>query len=189
MWVRETARATLRGNDRVILIACEDIAERKRAEEKIKQQELEIRQGPDLTPPHTVLLGPDRSSLYVNRAVLEYHGVTFEEWQRSGPRRFFHPDDWERLWNEHQSKASIGSPYETEARLLRSDGTYRWFLFRYNPMRDEQGRIVRWYVASTDIEDRKQDEQRLQNENVALREEIDRSSMFEEIVGTHSVLP
>ncbi len=188
IWVRETARAVARAHDQVILMACEDITERKRAEETIKQQELELRQVLDLTPQHVGVLGPDRSRLYVNRAVLEFHGVTFEEWRSSGPRRFFHPDDWERIWSEHQSKASIGSPYETEARILRSDGMYRWFLFRYNPMRDEQGRIVRWYVASTDIEDRKQSEERLRNENVALREEIDQSSMFEEIIGTSHAL-
>ena len=86
--------------------------------------------------------------------------------------------------SETQSKFLSGLPHEAELRLLRKDGKYRWFLFRYNPLRDEQGRIRRWYVAGTDIEDRKQAEQRLQNENVALREEIDRASMFEEIVGT-----
>src|SRR5437879_10230452 len=67
-------------------------------------------------------------------------------------------------------------------------GKYRWFLFRWNPLRDEQGRVARWYAAATDIEDRKQAEQRLQNENVALREEIDRTSMFEEIVGISPAL-
>jgi hypothetical protein len=69
-------------------------------------------------------------------------------------------------------------------RLRRRDGTYRWFLARFNPLRDEQGQIMRWYVAATDIEDRKQAEDRLRSENVALREEIDKASMFEEIVGT-----
>jgi formate hydrogenlyase transcriptional activator len=71
---------------------------------------------------------------------------------------------------------------------LGTDGKYRWFLFRYNPLRDEQGRITRWFVAGADIEDRKQIEQQLQNENIALREEIDRASMFEEIVGTSPAL-
>ena len=90
--------------------------------------------------------------------------------------------------SETQSKFLSGLPHEAELRLLRKDGKYRWFLFRYNPLRDEQGRLRRWYVAGTDIEDRKQAEQRLQNENVALREEIDRASMFEEIVGTSPAL-
>ena len=191
LWVRDTARAVLRANDRVVLIAGEDITERRNAEEKIRQQELELRQRLDLTPQHVAVVVPDPKrplTQYVNRAVLDYHGVTFDEWRSSGPGRFFHPDDWERISGEYQSKSSIGAPYETEARILRSDGTYRWFLMRYNPLRDEQGHVIRWYIASTDIEDRRQAEQRLQNENIALREESDKASMFDEIVGTSPAL-
>jgi len=61
------------------------------------------------------------------------------------------------------------------------DGQYRWFLNRYNPFRDEQDALTRWYSTRTDIEDRKQAEDRTKNENVALREEVDKASMFEEI--------
>ena len=67
------------------------------------------------------------------------------------------------MTSENQSKFLSGTPYETEGRLPRKDGKYRWFLLRYNPVRDQQGRVIRWYVAATDIEDRKQAEQRLQN--------------------------
>src|SRR6202008_641998 len=73
-------------------------------------------------------------------------------------------------------------------RLLGSDGTYRWFLVRYSPLRDDEGRVVRWYIAGTDIEDRKRGVDKLQQENVALREEIDKTSMFEEIVGASPAL-
>jgi formate hydrogenlyase transcriptional activator len=73
-------------------------------------------------------------------------------------------------------------------RLRKSDGSFRWFLARYNPLHDEHGQIMRWYVAATDIEDRKQAEDRLRSENVALREEIDKASMFDEIVGTSPAL-
>jgi len=83
-----------------------------------------------------------------------------------------------------RAKLLSDQPYEIEARLAGKDGKYRWFLFRFNPLRDGEGRITRWYVTDADIEDRKQTEERLQNENVALREEIDKTSMFEEIVGT-----
>src|SRR5207248_9977217 len=65
---------------------------------------------------------------------------------------------------------------------------YRWFLIRYNPLRDEEGRIIRWYLTGTDIDDRKRDEERIQKENLVLREEIDHSSMFEEIVGSSEAL-
>src|SRR5207249_1980666 len=68
------------------------------------------------------------------------------------------------------------------------DASYRWFLARYNSVRDDEGQITRWYVACTDIEDRKRSEEKLQQENAALREEIDETSMFEEIVGTSPAL-
>ena len=70
----------------------------------------------------------------------------------------------------------------------QTDGSYRWFLARGNPLRDDQGDVTRWYIASTDIDDRKRSEERLQQENVALREEIDKTSMFEEIVGASPAL-
>src|SRR5260370_34207291 len=92
------------------------------------------------------------------------------------------------MTSEGPSKFRSGSPHELEARLRRRDGQYRWFRFRFNPILDEQGRLTRWYAAATDIEDRKQAEERLQHENVALREEIDKASMFEEIVGTSPAL-
>jgi PAS domain S-box-containing protein len=165
-----------------------DTTERKQAEAKIRQSEMELRQILDFAPQYVAVLGPDRSRVYANQAALDYFGLTLEQWQGSGPPSFFHPDDWERITRETQSKFLSGSPFETEARFLRKDAKYRWFLLRYNPVRDEQARVIRWYLAATDIEDRKQAEQRLHDENVALREEIDRASMFEEIVGTSPVL-
>src|ERR1700738_3954145 len=68
------------------------------------------------------------------------------------------------------------------------DGLYRWFLYRFNPLRDCDGRVLRWFVTGTEIEALKQAEERVQNENLALREEVDKASMFEEIVGTSSTL-
>ena len=79
-------------------------------------------------------------------------------------------------------------PASLELRLRGGDGSYRWFLARYNSVRDNNGQILRWYVSCTDIEDRKRAEERLQQENAALREEIDETSMFEEIVGTSPAL-
>jgi formate hydrogenlyase transcriptional activator len=165
----------------------------KRAEEKIREQEAALRQMLDLTPQHVHVLRADACLVYTNEIALKYHGRELHDWQLRPlidwridelPITLFHPDDQERVMCELKSTLSSGSPHETEARLLRNDGKYLWFLFRYNPLRDEQGRVMRWYVAGTDIDDRKQAEERLQYENVALREEIDKTSMFEEIVGT-----
>jgi formate hydrogenlyase transcriptional activator len=165
-----------------------DIHNRKLAEERIREQEIELRQILDLAPQHLCVLGPDGSRLFLNHAALEFYGLTLEEWQTCDLRRLFHPDDWERANFQVQDALSRGSQLEFEARVLRRDGKYRWFLFRNKPLRDEQERITRWAVAGLDIEDRKQAEEKLQHENVALREEIDKASMFEEIIGTSSAL-
>jgi PAS domain S-box-containing protein len=176
LWVRETARAVLRGNQPVVLIACEDITERKSAEEKIRQQEIEIRQIIEFVPQHVAVLGPDRSRLYINQAALNYHGMALEQWRDTdrhilqAPHSFVHPDDWSRMVTETEDKFLSGTPHQTELRLLRKDGAYRWFLFRYNPMRDAQGNIQRWYIAATDIEDLKQAEQRLRQSEAYLAE-------------------
>ncbi len=161
-----------------------DVTEAKQAEAKIRQSERELRQLLDLTPMHITEFGPDGSPLYNNQAALDYHGLTVNEWKSADLHSLLHPQDAERVASDGANKFLSGSPFEMEVRLKRKDGQYRWFFFRFNPIRDEQGRLTRWYAAATDVEDRKQAEQRLQNENVALRDEIDKTSMFEEIVGT-----
>ena len=171
-----------------------DVTERKRAEEELRRSEMELRQILDLVPQIVSVYGPGGERLYANRIGLDYVGLSLEEWrQRPGSifssSSFFHPDDRERAARTYSDRArSGGSAYDLELRLLKRDGTYRWFLVRFNPLRDEQGQITRWYVALTDIEDRKRAEERLLSENVALREEIDKTSMFEEIVGTSPAL-
>ena len=168
-------------------LALARITGRKHAEEKLREQEAELRQVLDLAPQHIAVLGPEGSRLYTNRASLDYHGLTLKDWQRCDPGRFVHPDDVERLGGVEQPESSP-SVDDAEVRLLRKDGAYRWFLVRRNALRDARGSLLRWYVAATDIEDRRQAEERLQTENVVLREEIDKTSMFEEIVGNSSPL-
>ena len=164
--------------------AVTDVTAAKQAEEKIRQSERELRQILDLSPQHIAEFGPDGSRLYVNQVALHYRGITLEEWQSADLHKLLHAQDAERLTRETPGKFLSGTSFEIEARLTRRDGQYRWFLLRFNPILDEQGHLTRWYSAATDIEDRKQAERRLQNENVALREEIDKASMFEQIVGT-----
>jgi PAS domain S-box-containing protein len=168
--------------------AVTDVTVAKQAEEKIREQELELRQILDSAPQFLFVLGSDGGRLYANQSVLEFCGETDEEWQKLDFRERFHPDDAGRMTREREQALSSRSPFETEARMLRHDGKYRWFLFRYKPLKDQLGRITRWVVPAIDIDDRKRSEERLQQENIALREEIDKASMFEEIVGTSSAL-
>jgi formate hydrogenlyase transcriptional activator len=166
-----------------------DIEDRRRAEGKIREQEAELRQILDLTPQHLAVLAPLGEPLYANRAALEYFGIDIDQWRAEKARsHFVHPDDREMFLREREEGLIEGTPHEFEARLRRHDGTFRWFLLRRNPLRDEWGHVTRWYSSAIDIDDLKQAEERLRQENTALREEIDETSMFEEIVGTSSVL-
>ena len=164
--------------------AVTDITERKTAEEKIRAQEAELRQMLDFAPQLVGMFGPNRERLYLNEVALDYLGVSLEEWQQTQPAgAFLHPDDREREIAYLAGGGSNASAGDLELRLRGRDGSYRWFLARYNSVRDNNGQTLRRYVSCTDIEDRKRTEERLQQENVALREEIDKTSMFEEIVG------
>jgi PAS domain S-box-containing protein len=169
--------------------AVTDITDRKAAEERIRGQEAELRQILDLAPQLITVYGPNRERLYANRVMLDYVGLSLEEWQWSlGRDKYFHPDDMGRIESFWETALATGSADELEVRLRKPDGSYRWFLGQFSPLRNDEGQITRWCVSGTDIEDRKQTEDRLRQENVALREEIDKASMFEEIVGTSPAL-
>src|SRR5882724_1886367 len=155
---------------------------------ELRRSEGELRQMLDLAPQMIGVLGPRRDRLHANRVALAYYGVTLEAWRDRNFGHEVHPDDFDRVKTMVDRSVAQPAAYEAEMRLRKGDGTYRWFLVRYNPLRDDQGQLVRWYLACTDIDDRKRSEERLQQENVALREEIDKASMFEEIVGASPAL-
>jgi PAS domain S-box-containing protein len=157
--------------------------------EQIKAEETELRRMTDAIASYVYVLRPDGTALYANQTVLDYTGLTLEDVQREEHRaRVFHPEDVERLREERHEALARGKPFEIEQRALGKDGKYRWFLVRYNPLRDDQGHIIRWYATGTDIEDRKRAEERMRDENLALREQIDQAFMFEEIVGASPAL-
>jgi PAS domain S-box-containing protein len=163
-----------------------DIQENKLAEFYLAE---ELRQILDFVPQLVSVYGPNRERLHINGIALDYLGLSLEEWRQTPESgAFVHPDDRGQEQEYFDRAVSTGSAYELELRLRRGDGSYRWFLARSNPVCDDKGQIIRWYVACTDIDDRKTAEERLRQENVALREEIDKASMFEEIVGASPTL-
>jgi len=166
-----------------------DVTERNQAEEELRRSEMELRQMLDLTPQVVAVYGPNSERVYANRVALDYLDLSLEEWRQASDRGvYFHPDDRQRVLDSLDRSFSTGSVEEMELRLRKGDGTYRWFFTRCVPLRDERGQIKRFYSASIDIDDRKRAEERLQHENVALREEVDKASMYEEIVGTSPAL-
>ncbi len=166
-----------------------DIEGLKQTEEKLREEERELRRITDAIPQAIVVQDPSGASIYANQAALDYTGLTAEDVLSPGFReRIFHPDDLERLRDFRRLALARGFPFEIEQRALRKDGQYRWFLIRYNPFRNEKNEVIRWYATGTDIDDRVRAEERTRNENLALREQIDRDSMFEEIVGSSEAL-
>jgi PAS domain S-box-containing protein len=144
--------------------ACHDIEDLKEATERLGRNEAELRQILDAIPAHVFVLEPDANFLagriLPNRQDLEYTGRTLQE-AREHRVLVLHPDDRENLRRLRQRALEEGIPFEAEARVRRKDGQYRWFLIRVCPLRDENGRIVRWYGTRTDIDDRKRAEDHL----------------------------
>ncbi len=163
-----------------------DLAER---EARIRQDDRELRTIVDFLPEHLVVANAEGAFLYANRAALEFTGQTLEEavGRPGGWSEVLHPDDLLTMQATIEGLAQ-GIGRELEFRIRRADGQYRWILGRLAPLRDAEGRAIGWFATGTDIDDRKRAEQRMQDENLALREEVDRASMFEEIVGASASL-
>jgi PAS domain S-box-containing protein len=160
-----------------------------RAFEQIEKSEAQLRHIVDAIPQMIGVLNPDGTFLYMNQTMLDYTGLTIEEvMAKDVCDRAFNPEDVARFRGERLGPLSRDVPFQNEKRILRKDGQYRWFLIHYNPLLDDQGRVIRWYATGTDIHDRVQAEERTHNENLALREQIDRDSMFEDIVGSSDAL-
>jgi formate hydrogenlyase transcriptional activator len=162
--------------------------ELERAFDGIAKSEAELRTIIDAIAQLIIAIGADGKFLSANQAVLEYTGLTKDDVHSEKFNEIFHPEDSERLREQRDAAISRGGPFEYERRVRRRDGQYCWFLVQYKPVRDERDQVIRWYATGTDINERKQEEERTRQENVALREQIDQVFMFEEIVGSSAAL-
>jgi PAS domain S-box-containing protein len=137
------------------------IAERKVAQQVLRQSEDSLRLIIDTIPTMAWTLSPDGVVDFVNQRSLDYTGFTLKE-QIERPTGGVHPDDLPRVMEKWLRDMAAGKPSEDEMRLQRADGEYRWFLVRTVPLLDESGTIVKWFGTSTEIEDRKKAEDALQ---------------------------
>src|SRR5271163_4431149 len=146
--------------------ACTDIETLKQTEAKLREDERELRRITDLIPQAIVVQDPSGNAIYANQATLDYTGLAADDVIAPGFReRIFRPDDLERLREERKTALGRGAAFEIEQRARRKDGQYRWFLIRYNPFRNDDGLVTRWYATGTDIDDRVRAEERTRNEN------------------------
>jgi len=140
-----------------------DVTERKRAEQELQWLV-------DFVPQLIVVLDSDGKVIHANRVARDYTGLTLDAFRTPGLfGRIIHPDDAERVRAARKCGFAGSEPFELDARLLGKDCNYRWFLGRYNPL-VEEGRGRRWYVSATEIESRKQEEERVRQENARLEE-------------------
>src|SRR5258707_2642074 len=170
--------------------------------EKIKTNEQSLRLIVDTIPGFVCTLSAAGEVQLLNRQVSEYFGKTTEELKNWGTSDAVHPYDLSRVFDAWKHSVETGQPHDLELRQRRADGVYRWFQSRALPARDTEGGITGWYMLLTDIDDRKRAEgelekafeeikrlkDRLHDENVVLREQIDQVFMFEEIVGSSPAL-
>ena len=133
----------------------------QKALEEIKKSESKLRQVIDTIPTLAWCNLPDGPNEFLSKRWHEYTGLSPEESHGWGWQVAFHPEDLPSLMKRWQELLVSGEPGEIESRIRRHDGEYRWFLIRVEPLRDETGKIHRWYGTSTDIEDRKRAEEQL----------------------------
>jgi formate hydrogenlyase transcriptional activator len=172
--------------------AATDIEHVKRAEETLRNAEKDVRTILETIPAVVWTARPDGALDFISQSWTERRGGEKPGWLWTD---VVHPDDVERVVYGWREAIDTGSPLDHEMRLRELDGSYRWYLVRAVPRRDHAGAILRWYGTITDIDARKRAEDELRalkdqlhQENIALRDEVTQTSMFEEIVGSSEPL-
>lgn len=153
--------------------AATEIGYRKGAEGSPAATECDLRSIINTIPTAAWTTRPDGYCDFVNQVWLDYSGMTAEKAQGLGWAEAIHPDDRQKLVDVWQSSLASGTPVDTEARMRRFDGSYRWFLIRANPLRDASGNILKWYGTTIDIEDRKRGEEALRARELSWRQIVD----------------
>jgi PAS domain S-box-containing protein len=144
-----------------------------RAEEALQSSERNLAAIINTIPTTAWTTRPDGYCDFLNQVWLDYAGMAAEQAQGWGWAEGIHPEDRKRLVEEWESCLASGTPVDTEARIRRFDGSYRWFLIRANPLRDESGNILKWYGTCIDIEDRKRAEEALRRSEERARLMVD----------------
>jgi PAS domain S-box-containing protein len=149
-----------------------DIDDRKKAEIELAAREHEARLMLESIPAGIGVLSPDGQVEAANEHLLRYYGQTLETIRQWAHNDVVHPDDVPRLAEALDSAVEVGAPYDIEVRLRGTDGTYRWFQVSGQPLKAEDGSVVRWYALHVDIDDRKRAEQALRDAEFDLRKII-----------------
>jgi PAS domain S-box-containing protein len=127
--------------------------------QQLRGEERKLREAIETIPAMAWIAGPDGVAQFVNRRVFEYTGLSHSGKAEEVGTIAIHPEDRDRIVQRWGASFASGEPYEEEMRVRRADGEYRWFLSRRVALRDKRGKVVKWYGAAIDIQDRKRAEQ------------------------------
>src|SRR5215471_16493383 len=150
-----------------------DIEDRKKAEGALQASERNLAAIINTIPTTVWTTRPDGYCDFLNQVWLDYAGMTTEQAQGWRWAEAIHPDDRKKLVEDWQACLASGTSVDAEARIRRFDSSYRWFLIRGNPLRDESGNIVKWYGTCVEIEDRKRWEQILRARELSWKQIVD----------------
>ena len=149
------------GGRRLTVALARDITEHKRAEEALRESERRFRILAEALPHMVWTAQPDGATDYYNARTTEYTGLTTEQLRGWGWRSTIHPEDLPRCLELWTRSIATGEPYEIEFPVRRADGAFRWHLARALPLRDESGRITKWFGSCIDIDDQKRAQEAL----------------------------
>ena len=127
--------------------------------QQLRGEERKLREAIETIPAMAWISGTDGTVQFVNRRWIEYTGLSRLGKTEEVGKRTLHPEDLDRTVRRLGASFASGEPFEEEMRIRRTDGEYRWFLSRAVPLRDKRGKVVKWYGAATDIQDRKRVEE------------------------------
>src|SRR5262244_574669 len=146
-----------------------ELAEYKRVEQELREGELNFGLIVESIPVPVAVTTPTGEVEALNQLTFDYFGKTFEELRGWSASDIVHPDDLQRTIDTQVAAHTMGDAYNVESRHRRADGVYRWFNVRGFPLRDTEGRILRWFHLLIDIDDRKRAEAQLAGENRLLQ--------------------
>jgi PAS domain S-box-containing protein len=146
-----------------------DISERKRAEEKLRESELNLRQMTETIPEMLWSASPDGAIDYCNARVLDYTGFPAGELMGDGWLKMIHPDDVDQVARAWMTSVTTGVPYRVEVRMFRAaDRLHRWCVTSALPLLDRDGRVAKWHGTVVDMHDWKQAQEELRTTQAEL---------------------
>ncbi|WP_246663881.1 PAS domain-containing sensor histidine kinase [Phyllobacterium sp. SYP-B3895] len=166
-----------------------DIEDRKRAEQALAERERESRLIVDGIAGMIAIFSPAGELMGGNQQLLDYFQLPLEEVKHWDTNGITHPEDLQLCIDTFMGSIVSGEPYDYETRFRRHDGVWRWFQLRGLPLRDEEGRIQRWYGLLTDVDDRKRAEEKLRQSEAFLADaqRLSRTGSFSMILGTERI--